>query len=288
MGPVFAYPIRLDQDQQGKYTLKLGMTVTDLIEQAQGLTEQASSNSERERGPKNASQKRSLPLPEAGNQLLENGDIIRILEKSPKSAQTWVSTWKGTTQPETIRLPDGRILDKNEISVRIKTIRERIRTYQMLNERGFRNSTRQECPDYGELRNPGSNHRQCLSEPLDEVRAIFQTCGHADQMARDTAALCPVELIVVCQQGVGADEGEIGAEAGAFAHAQSIVKARTGAGSILEQEGQEAAIAAIGTPDVFVAGTSLPFGMPHRFYLGMSLQKLCQSQCIAAHDIHSV
>lgn len=70
--------------RQGKYPLKSGMTVTDLIEQAQGLTDKAAQQIELERGEKKARTKHLLELPAGGSFPLGDGDTLTVLEKKPK------------------------------------------------------------------------------------------------------------------------------------------------------------------------------------------------------------
>ncbi len=68
--------------RQGKYDLKPGMTLKDLIDQAQGLSEKADlSKVELKRGPPSSPTLLLLTFPEHGSKLLQAGDVLTVQEK---------------------------------------------------------------------------------------------------------------------------------------------------------------------------------------------------------------
>jgi hypothetical protein len=62
------------------------------------------------------------------------------------------------------------------------------------------------------------------------------------------------------EQGVGADQGEVGAQTWPLADPQGVIDRRTGRGGVLEQEGEQTAITAARAPDelVFAGAFSAP------------------------------
>ena len=71
--------------RQGKYTFRPGMTLSDLIQQAQGISKQAGSQAEVQRGPRNS----LIKLPNGGVFRFQKGDVITIKESPAKvSAST--------------------------------------------------------------------------------------------------------------------------------------------------------------------------------------------------------
>lgn len=68
--------------RQGLYVLKPGMTVGDLIKEAQGLSERADATKvELRRGPKHAARATVLDLPNGNGKMLEAGDVVTVPEK---------------------------------------------------------------------------------------------------------------------------------------------------------------------------------------------------------------
>lgn len=68
--------------RQGLYVLKPGMTVGDLIKEAQGLSERADATRvELRRGPKHAARATVLDLPNGNGKMLEAGDVVTVPEK---------------------------------------------------------------------------------------------------------------------------------------------------------------------------------------------------------------
>ena len=65
--------------RQGLYVLKPGMTVGDLIKEAQGLNERADTTKvELVRGPKNAARATLLDLPNGNPKVLKPGDVLIV------------------------------------------------------------------------------------------------------------------------------------------------------------------------------------------------------------------
>ncbi|WP_395736648.1 M56 family metallopeptidase [Prosthecobacter sp.] len=68
--------------RQGVYAFKPGMTVGDLVKEAQGLSERADATKvELRRGPKHAAQATVLDLPNGNAKVLEAGDVVTVPEK---------------------------------------------------------------------------------------------------------------------------------------------------------------------------------------------------------------
>lgn len=131
---------------QGKYPLKSGMTVTDLIEQAQGLTDKAAQQIELERGGKKARTKHQLDLPAGGNFPLGDGDALTVLEKKPKITSDVGDAWEGPPQEKIISLPNDRAYSLQKLKDRVnKDLNGKAKMFQMM--RGFDdtvlNSTKQ-------------------------------------------------------------------------------------------------------------------------------------------------
>lgn len=84
------------------------MTVTDLIEQAQGLTDKAAQQIELERGEKKARTKHQLDLPAGGSFPLGDGDTLTVLEKKPKITSDVGDAWEGPPKEKIISLPYDR------------------------------------------------------------------------------------------------------------------------------------------------------------------------------------
>lgn len=68
--------------RQGVYGFKPGMTVGDLVKEAQGLSERADATKvELRRGPKDAARATVLDLPNGNAKVLEAGDVVTVPEK---------------------------------------------------------------------------------------------------------------------------------------------------------------------------------------------------------------
>ncbi|WP_395751851.1 M56 family metallopeptidase [Prosthecobacter sp.] len=68
--------------RQGVYAFKPGMTVGDLVKEAQGLSERADATKvELRRGPKHAARATVLDLPNGNGKVLEAGDVVTVPEK---------------------------------------------------------------------------------------------------------------------------------------------------------------------------------------------------------------
>ena len=127
--------------RQGKYPLKAGMTVTDLIEQAQGLTDKAAQQIELERGEKKARTKHQLDLPAGGSFPLGDGDTLTVLENKPKITSNVGDAWEGPAQ-----MPDGRKYTLQELQAYFKVRRQQnTDLFQMMSrfDNGELNTTKQ-------------------------------------------------------------------------------------------------------------------------------------------------
>ena len=106
-------------------------------------------------------------------------------------------------------------------------------------------------------------------------------------MRRHSAGGSPVQFIVVREERVRADQGEVRAQAGALADTQRIVEGSTRLGSILQQEGEQAAIATAFSADEFIAYAAFFTRMPDLFHLGVRFQPGRQGERILAHPLRT-
>lgn len=85
------------------------------------------------------------------------------------------------------------------------------------------------------------------------ARRLLEANTDANKVRAHAKLGGPVELVVVGEQHVGGTEGEVGTQARPLGRAQGVVKG-LGVGGLVEDDGQEAAVAAVGGPVGVVMG----------------------------------
>eukprot|EP00470_Lotharella_oceanica_P011494 CAMPEP_0170186810 /NCGR_PEP_ID=MMETSP0040_2-20121228/40232_1 /TAXON_ID=641309 /ORGANISM="Lotharella oceanica, Strain CCMP622" /LENGTH=155 /DNA_ID=CAMNT_0010433683 /DNA_START=502 /DNA_END=969 /DNA_ORIENTATION=- len=120
-----------------------------------------------------------------------------------------------------------------------------------------------------------------MIETLNQIFCFLQARGDADEISGDPQPLGPLELIVVGQQGVRAGDGEVGAQAGAFANLEVLVDIHR-LGSVVEYEREQSSVPSLN--NICIGDT---IRIPHGFYGWVLPEELDQGLSRFVHLLHA-